>query len=402
MTGSRRWPLHPAPVDGETLSSWLSRVAACYDTNLEGLGDDIGLRVDKNSRDDIDCEPPPGMIEILAERSGLTLDRLRQMSVAGQVPGLLDDMHPHPDGFNTYVRRFSVLQSADRFKPRQVSSWRPWLPPRLRARACPGCVANSSSPAPQLLLWAIPIVFSCSVHGCWLEEMITARGYVNLSAPHLPELRSAPEHVLALDRRTHDAFMTGQVELPGRVVHAGMWFRLLRTLIDELSCPLSESCPSTARTIKIIWAEAGHPTRDGQSTWHSYERQNETVQQHTMEAAAIAVTLLESGAIHGGGRQAALFSPVPTAIIFDSTPPTSATAAHGPVEERPSLMECFNAAIASARINREEARTVFKIAIYGKHSADEIHAVVNTFRELGISLDFHHAIKSRGPLEHLE
>ena len=121
-----------------------------------------------------------------------------------------------------------------------------------------------------------------------------------------------------------------------------------------------------------------------------------------MEATAIAVTLLESGAIHGVGRQAAHFSPPPTAIIFDGTPSPPATAAPEPVEERPSLMESFNAAIASARVNPGEARTLFNSATYGKHSADEIHAVVNTFRELGISLYFHHATKSRGPLGNVE
>jgi hypothetical protein len=26
-----RWPLHPAPLDDETLSSWLSRLAAAYE-----------------------------------------------------------------------------------------------------------------------------------------------------------------------------------------------------------------------------------------------------------------------------------------------------------------------------------------------------------------------------------
>jgi hypothetical protein len=25
-----RWPLHPAPKEGEALSSWLNRVALCY------------------------------------------------------------------------------------------------------------------------------------------------------------------------------------------------------------------------------------------------------------------------------------------------------------------------------------------------------------------------------------
>lgn len=402
MIGPRRWPLHPAPVEGEALSSWLSRIAVCYGTNLEGLGEDVGLRVDKNSRNDIDLEPPPGMIDILAERSGLTPDRLRHMSVAGQVPWLLDDMQHHPDGFDTYVRQLSVLRPAGRYKARGVPWWRPWLPPRLRARVCPGCVAKSSSPPPHLLLWAIPIVSSCPRHGCWLEETIAARGYVGLSARDPPEPRPAPEYVLALDRRTYAAFRIGQVELPGRVIHAGVWFRLLRTLVDELSSPLNESRASTARTIRHVWAEAGHRTRDGQSTWYPFERQSDTVQLHTIEAAAIAVTLLESGAIHGAGIQAALFRPAPTEVIFEGEPPTLETDPPKPVEERPSLTDSLNAAVASARTNPEEARTLFTLATYGRHDADHIYAVVNDFLELGISIDFHRTTQSSDRSRHVE
>jgi len=362
VIGPRRWPLHPAPVEGEVLSSWLGRVAACYGTDLEGLGADIGLRIDRNTRDDIDLDPPSDLVDTLAERSGLTLDRLRLMTVAGNVPWLLDDMDPHPDAFGTYARQLSVLRPAGRHKPRQVPQWRPWLPPRLRTRACPGCVANSPSPTPHLLLWGIPIVSSCPEHGCWLEEPIFTRGYVYLAASDLPQPRPAPEHVLALDGRTHDAFTTGEVSLPGRTIHCGVWFRLLRTLIDELSAPLSESRAATARTVKRVWSEAGYRTRDGQTKWYPFEHQNPSLQLHTMEAAAIAVTLLESGTINGPGTEAALFRPAPSMTIFDGTPPPPAPLASSIMRGKPTLMDSFNAAIASAQTNPEEARTLFAVA----------------------------------------
>lgn len=199
--------------------------------------------------------------------------------------------------------------------------------------------------------------------------------------------RPAPQHILALDQRTHDAFTLGQVDLPRRPVHAAIWFRLLRTIIDELSCPLSESRSAVTATIRQIWKEAGYPTRDGQSLWRPFEQQTETVQQHTMEAAAAAITLLEKGSIAGQGEEAKLFHPVPLAFINDGTPPHSVSFGIG---EKLTLVDTVHAAIDDARRNPTAARDLFNIATYKKSDADSIHDVVNAFIELKIPLDFHH------------
>jgi colicin import membrane protein len=91
VTGPRRWPVHPAPIDGETLSSWLHRIAACYSTDLNVLGDDLGFTLRWRPPEDIDAAATAGMIDVLTERTGVTPDRLRQMSVAGWVPWRLDN-----------------------------------------------------------------------------------------------------------------------------------------------------------------------------------------------------------------------------------------------------------------------------------------------------------------------
>lgn len=388
MTGPRRWPLHPAPIDGEALSSWLHRIAACYGTDIEHLGDDIGYKLGTGNPDDIDLVPPTGMIDILTERTGVTAARLRQMSVAGWIPWLLDDMEPGPDGFATYVRQLSVLRPVGKQKMRLVPSWRPWLADHLPSRACPECVAANPYPQPYRLMWAIPVVSSCPSHGCWLEATIAARGFFGMWDFDRPTPRPAPEHILTLDRRTQDAFAVGHVDLPRRQVHAGIWFRLLRTIIDELSCPLSENRPSGASTIRQIWQEAGYRARDGQALWHPYEQQPESVQRHTMEAAATAIALLENGSITGPGKDAHLFQPAPQIAISDGTPPKKNAPRFG---AGLSLKDAFNAVVDEARINPAEARTFFNLATYKRNDADDIHEMVNTFIELDIPLDFHHA-----------
>ena len=44
---------------------------------------------------------------------------------------------------------------------------------------------------------------------------------------------------------THEGMTTGTVTLAGRPVHVGVWFRLLRILIEELNTPISYLRPST-------------------------------------------------------------------------------------------------------------------------------------------------------------
>ncbi|MGV9309480.1 MULTISPECIES: hypothetical protein [unclassified Nonomuraea] len=48
----RRWPMHPAPAPGEALTSWLERLAGCYEIQVScllrhGLG--VGPRVLQDS-----------------------------------------------------------------------------------------------------------------------------------------------------------------------------------------------------------------------------------------------------------------------------------------------------------------------------------------------------------------
>ncbi len=78
--------MHPAPIDGETFYSWLRRIAARYGTDLTLLGEDLGFTLRWSPPEDIDAAAMSGMIDVLAERTGVTPDRLRQMGMAGWVP----------------------------------------------------------------------------------------------------------------------------------------------------------------------------------------------------------------------------------------------------------------------------------------------------------------------------
>lgn len=68
MKPAPRWPLHPAPKEGEALSSWLNRVAVCYQMDmLDLLEHDLG----HDKVDDLDTAPPLSLLTALSRRSGI-------------------------------------------------------------------------------------------------------------------------------------------------------------------------------------------------------------------------------------------------------------------------------------------------------------------------------------------
>lgn len=102
-----RLPLHPRPLPHEALSSWLDRLAEVYGLQRKGF-----LRIAFG----IDPVPDGGELDInggisglatgLAERTGVTPERIRAMTLAGYVPGLLTTAEPQLGLFDAYARQF--------------------------------------------------------------------------------------------------------------------------------------------------------------------------------------------------------------------------------------------------------------------------------------------------------
>ncbi|WP_130508020.1 TniQ family protein [Krasilnikovia cinnamomea] len=107
-----RWPLHPAPVPGEALSSWLHRLARTYDMPVdELLRHNLGTLSADAGRDvvGLDLDPPGWLLTALAERTGVPIHQIARMAVSGWTPWLLDSLDHDPDAYTTYVRQDSVL-----------------------------------------------------------------------------------------------------------------------------------------------------------------------------------------------------------------------------------------------------------------------------------------------------
>lgn len=377
-----RWPLHPAPVEGEALSSWLQRVAACYQMDARDLlENDLG----HGHVDDLDTAPPLTLLTALSQRSGIDLDRLRCMSIAGWVPWLLDSLDEQiPAALETYAFQLSVLLPRHKPKIRTVARWRAWLPRQPVGRACPLCLDGLAEQT-ILLAWKLPLMLSCPWHGCWLESYWGVPGrYLGWeNADTTP--RAAADAITAMDQRTWQALTMGYVELPRRRIHAGLWFRLLRTVLDELNTPLSY-CGKGAGSIRYVWERCGHPLRAGQNRWRPYEMLDSVVQLQMLEAAATAIDLLESQVVIPRGEQAVLFLPEPQTGFTNGLPADQWKPA--PINAWQEAAKAINEAITEARHNPETARSLFMLACNGRRDPDSLERLRAQFYQEGIPREF--------------
>mgnify|MGYP005846258007 CR=1 FL=1 len=377
------------------MSSWLNRVAVCYQMDMiDLLEHDLG----HDQVDDLDTAPPLSLLTTLSRRSGIELDRLRGMSFAGWVPWLLDSLDDSvPSAMETYTFQFSVLLPRHNRKTRSITRWRAWLPSQPNRRACPICLSDPASQA-VLLAWKLPLMLSCPQHGCWLESYwgVPGRllGWENTDAAP----RTASDAIAAMDRRTWQALTTGNVELPRRRIHAGLWFRLLRTLIDELNTPLSH-CGTCADSLRYVWERCGHPLRAGQSLWRPYEILNPAAQLQMLEAAATAIDLIESNVLSPRGELATLFLSEPQTGFTNGLPVDKQK--QEPINHWQEAIKAINEAVAVARHNPETAQSLFALASYGRRDPAALEQLRATFAKEGIPPEFLSHYEPDGPFAFL-
>lgn len=359
---TQRWPLHPAPTPGEALTSWLDRLAALYGMPAAqllryNLGPAAALLNDPDA-DDLDFDPPAPILAALAELTGVELGELRLMTIAGWVPWLADTLDPYDgqDAFHTYVRQDSVLLRPTEAGRNVVPHWLPWLPRqthqwRATRRLCRMCAAADPD-AGLPLLTALPIMLSCGVHGCRLEPELTV--WLAAAENELGHGQPVVPAVAALDQLTHQALTTGAVTLPGRPerpVHVGVWLRLLRTLLDEVSTSTSRLTAASTTNLEKIWDTVGSPIRAGLKVWRPYEWLDAPRQEAMLTAAATALDLIRTGRVTARGSLGPLLTAPPHQHVYDGDRP--GTTADPWTQFRRDAEVVFEKARTEPRIARE-------------------------------------------------
>jgi hypothetical protein len=378
----RHWPLHPKPVEGEALSSWLGRIAASYNLLLEDLLKyDLGYEI---STDELDLNPPNILLDSIAHRSNLSFEQIHNMTFKSWVPFIIDYIDPIPDIFNTYMLQYPVLLPAKERFSRILTNWRPWLSDPSIVRACQSCIKSEPKTIIRLS-WKLPIMLTCPFHGCRLQTCMSySSEYVYWKEEETidPPVTNA---ILNMDTRTWQALVTGKVDLPLRSIHAGVWFRLLRSLLNELSLPLS-SYPAHANCIKHIWNTCEHPVRAGLNKWKPYESLPLQKQMQMLEAAATAISMIEEKSLSIFGEYSKLFQPE---IIDENDLPSGFEPPHTNNKYFGlSLNELLNQVITEAKVNRETARGLRTLYLYRGNDPKLIKEVDTLFLELGIPFKF--------------
>ena len=328
-----RWPVHPRPARLESLSSWVDRLCVIYGLSSKDLFGSANLEFDSTSTAYVlDVDPPHSVLTHLAQRTGTDVDQLRAMTYTGWTPCLFEQVYPtHGDRvgqvFYTYVRCNSVLLPYGGV-PLPHYTWLkrwggPWQPSERLNRCCPVCVTDPDRGT--RLVWQLPLVLGCGEHGCYLEEdWLVSSSMLLHGEPVQP--RPLPEPMATLERYTHTALTTGLVALPGRTVHAAVWFRLLRSLIDEVSLAISPRNKVGRETLRRIWAATGLIERAGLKMWQPYEVLDAEHQHHLMFAAATALDLATTGQILAVGRLGDAIQPRHDQRVYDGDRPPAPTA----------------------------------------------------------------------------
>lgn len=362
-----RWPFHPPPHREEALTSWLNRLA---DANGVWLDEIIGSHLGSFTTGELDYRPPPLLVQDLHEKTGVQPDGIRSMTLTGWVPWLFDTLEDAaPDAFDTYLQG-SVILAPGEARDRRVGPWRPWLPPEPLYRVCPDCLLSPGRGV--TLLSQLPLMLSCPEHVQRLLPFYGVPGLpyaVTYEGPGEP----VPAAVLALDALTQEGITTGVVSLPAREVHVGIWLRLLRTMIHELTAPTSRLRAGSLRSVRQVWDSIGRPNRRGSSRWRPYEQLSWESQQEILVAVAAGLELISTNQVPARGVWAHLLQ---QPLLGDDYPPGQPRAHHGgrgpatpaDVDDRPSgahIRELLEEAVDLAKLDRTAARQLYGAATLG-------------------------------------
>ncbi|WP_315771892.1 TniQ family protein [Rhodococcoides kroppenstedtii] len=385
------WPLHPPPRPQEALTSWMRRTCTYY--GLARPADLLpGFEI---SGLDMDRYVPEPLLAHLAAHSTVPVPRLRSMTLSGWIPWLLDDTDPARCDFDTYVHQFSVLLPADLATHDRLcrtpagGTWLPWVSEQ-RTRACPVCVDELECTADigVTLVHQLSLLTSCPAHGCRLEFCTVLPGRAVLWDRTASDERLRPipvsQEVARLDRRSARALTSGWVQLDRDRVHAAVWFRVLRSVVDDVCTPLCRS-GRWSTVLSAIWNSTGHP-RPPQASRMVFEHLRWTERERVVAAAASAISAIERGDLPAGGAHARLLAPIPDEPVDPGTAPTRSCFPAREHSAWDGVQDAIDAAVEVARSDIAAAASLFAFLRTGCHTPEGAARLQQVFADLGIRL----------------
>jgi hypothetical protein len=222
----RRWPLHPVPVEGEAITSWIRRIANEY-----GIGWDILLHRTfgwpGTPYVDADSEIPQRVVQGLSVKTGIPASNIRLMTLPGQWERLLS-VTTAPTA-EEYLSRYEMLSASEAPPSHFERGWKPWQSDRWIFFACRACVAENGTGFYRLI-WRLPILRSCPIHGMMLERA----AFIGYETRWLDKPEIADRAIRTMDALTWQGWTQGFVNLKHRCISVAEWLCILRCLIEEI------------------------------------------------------------------------------------------------------------------------------------------------------------------------
>lgn len=306
-------PCRPLPYPGESMRSWLRRLARENGTPdlslfLELLLPDHPAKaaICRNP-DELTIRAPAWVLECLHRHTGVSSSQLRQLTFAPWISPLGRGTTEH---FFHYIQGFEAIPRpapSALYDPREATysgavPHYPWLPDTLRGRnfdVCPYCIQEEEH---EQLVWALGLSATCPWHERDLfYDWGKARGRTTV------------------DWLTCMAFRHGTIPLPnGGSASTRWWLRMLRSLIHEVSVPewyfrgWNEPQGAFAEPYGTLWA-----SRDGAPKFQSaspepmaFEDMGSLDRKRHLNAASRALDMIIEGEIiPPDGSEAKRFSP---------------------------------------------------------------------------------------------
>lgn len=360
-----RLPIHPQPLPQEALSSWLWRLADAYDMGVSEFAE-AALGINRPDIELVDFWPSAALIKKLAERTGVPSGRIRAMTIAAYVPYLLDSLTPQNGIFSNYCCQFGAFENpAQRIRPVRSAWWLPWLSGDLAGGRMVGCIHCLRSDRRRFgrLHWRANWMASCPEHGVLLQAASPAE------QSEYPAPIESDAVLATLDGLTLQAVTKGRVRLPGgRIVHGGLWLRVLRGVIDEICRPRRMKDPARP-SVEAAWAAADLPYRHALGRWGIYEKLGRLERANVLKVAALAMRPL----IRAG------FQPLKT-----STRPLETAASRVLVRNFELMPIEIENITMLARENDDVAIDLRRMLNYQPRSAQFVAQTDETLKSLGI------------------
>jgi hypothetical protein len=222
------------------------------------------------------------------------------MTVAGWGALLIDSLENHEDKYINYTCHYEIFINTawKKYWLKKLRSWPvtgTWIPwingshfwKDRHLRACSECLKDSYY---IRLHWKIGWMTTCPIHSIALDEwMVIDKFNSYIRGPDPDLLVHTIPAMYRLDSFTMQAVTEGKVSLPdGRILRAGVWLRLLRGLLDELTAPPT----ITKRHSDLIdgfWEEAALDTRNKYKLWQPVEQMPVDRGHGLLKVAAVAV-----------------------------------------------------------------------------------------------------------------